>query len=136
VMTDDQAAPRGPVGSDQAAPCGVTRPHHAASPGRTMRLKPFTKPFNKPSRAREPIALDGLGPLGAAICGRIGVDNFTSWFGGASIADATNDSVTLELRTKFNAVQVETRFRDDVLACLQAERPAIERVSFIGRAAA
>jgi len=133
---DDQAAPCGKDNSDQAAPCGVTEPHHAASPGRTMRLKPVLKPFNKPSRARGPSAPGGLGPLGAAIRSRIGADNFGSWFGGASIADATDDSVTLELSTRFNATQVESRFGNDVLACLQAQQSTIERVRFIGRAAA
>jgi hypothetical protein len=133
---DDRAAPCGQVSSDQAAPCGVTEPHHAASPGRTMRLKPVLKPINKPSRAREPSALDGLGPLGAVIRTRIGADNFSSWFRGASIAGATEDSVTLELPTKFNASQVESRFAGDVLACLQAQQSTIERVRFVAKAAA
>jgi hypothetical protein len=35
---DDQAASCGRDNSDLAAPCGVTEPHHAASPSRTMRL--------------------------------------------------------------------------------------------------
>ena len=134
--TDDRAAPRGPVSSDQAAPCGLTEPHHAASPGRTVRLKPFTKPFNKPSRAREPIAHDGLGPLGAAIRGRIGADNFSSWFGGASITAATLDSVTLEVPSRFKASQIESRFGDDVLVCLRAQQATIERVQFVVRRAA
>jgi hypothetical protein len=133
---DDRAAPCGPESSDQAAPCGFTEPHHAASPGRTMRLKPILKPINKPSRARGPSALDGLGPLGAAIRSRIGADNFSSWFGGASIADASEDSVTLEVPTKFNANQIESRYGADVLACLQAEQATIERVRFVARQAA
>lgn len=134
--TDDHAASCGPVSSDQAAPCGFTRPHGAASPGRTMRLKPVLKPFNKPSRAREPSALDGLGSLGAALRSRIGADNFASWFGGASIGAATEDSVILELSTRFKASQVESRFASDVLACLQAQQSTIERVKFIWRSAA
>jgi hypothetical protein len=133
---DDRAAPCGPESSDQAAPCGVTEPHHAASPGRTMRLKPILKPINKPSRAREPSALDGLGSLGAAIRSRIGTDNFASWFGGASVAASTEDSVTIELSTKFKAEQAGNRFGSAVLACLQAQQGTIERVKFVGRSAA
>jgi hypothetical protein len=133
---DDQAASCGRDNSDLAAPCGVTEPHHAASPGRTMRLKPVLKPFNKPSRARGPSALDGLGPLGAAIRIRIGADSFISWFSGASIANATEDSVTIELPTPFKAQQAENRFGGAVLACLKAQQSTIERVRFVGRAAA
>jgi hypothetical protein len=132
---DDRAAPCGPESFDQTAPCGVTRPHHAASPGRTMRLKPILKPINKPSRANEPSALDGLGSLGAAIRGRIGAANFASWFAGASVAASTEDSVTLELSSRFKAIEAENRFGGDVLACLQAQQSTIERVKFIGRAA-
>jgi hypothetical protein len=130
----DNAAPCGTV--DRAAPCGFTGPHHAASPGRTMRLKPFLKPINKPSRAREPIALDGLGSLGVALRSRIGADNFASWFRGASICTATEESVTLEVSTKFGASQIESRFGSDVLACLQAQQPTIECVRFVVRQAA
>jgi hypothetical protein len=132
---DDQAAPCGPESSDQTAPCGVTEPHHAASPGRTMRLKPILKPTNKPSRAREPSSPDGLGSLGAAIRSRIGAESFISWFGGASIANATEDSVTIELPTPFKAQQAENRFGGAVLACLKAQQSTIERVKFIARAA-
>src|ERR1700676_4811945 len=39
-VPDDRAASCGRDNSDLAAPCGVTEPHHAASPGRTLRLKP------------------------------------------------------------------------------------------------
>jgi hypothetical protein len=133
---DDRAAPCGPDSSDQAAPCGVTEPHHAASPSRTMRLKPFLKPINKPSRASEPSSPDGLGPLGAAIRSRIGADSFISWFGRASIVSATEDTVTIELPTPFSVQQVENRFGGAVLACLQAQQPTIERVLFVARAAA
>jgi hypothetical protein len=133
---DYQAAPCGMDNSDQAAPCGITRPHHAASPGRTMRLKPVLKPFNKPSRTREPSSPDGLGPLGAALRVRIGDDNFGSWFAGAGIADATEDSVTIELPSRFKAQQAESRFGSAVLACLQSQQSTIERVRFVGRAAA
>jgi hypothetical protein len=135
--------------ADQTAPCAarttmphhaarliLTGPHHAASPSRTMRLKPVLKPFNKPSRARGPIALDGLGPIGEPLRSRIGADNLASWFGGARIVDATADSVTLELPSKFNASQIENRFGNDVLACLQAQQSSIERVKFTGRSAA
>jgi hypothetical protein len=133
---DDRAAPSGPVSSDRAAPCGVTRPHHAVSPGRTMRLKPVLKPINKPSRARDPSALDGLGPLSAPLRDRIGADNFDSWFPGSRIAEATESSVTVELSSRFRAEQAERRFGGDVLACLQAQQSTIERVRFVGRAAA
>ncbi|UFX41710.1 helix-turn-helix domain-containing protein [Bradyrhizobium sp. 41S5] len=132
----DHAATCGPDVAHQAAPRGFTRPHHAASPGRTMRLKPILKPVNKPSRAREPSALDGLGPLGAAIRNRIGSDNFSAWFGGASIVDATEEAVTLELPTKFKASTIESRYADQVLACLQAQQASIERVRFVARRAA
>ncbi|WP_338688349.1 DnaA N-terminal domain-containing protein [Bradyrhizobium sp. 26S5] len=89
-----------------------------------------------PSRAREPSALDGLGPLGAAIRDRIGSDNFRSWFDGASIGDATEEAVTLELPTKFKASMIESRYADEVLACLQAQQSSIERVRFVARRAA
>ena len=100
-----------------------------------MRLKPVLKPFNKPSRTREPSSPDGLGPLGAAIRSRIGIDDFDSWFGGAGIAEATEDSVTIELQTRFKAQQAENRFGSAVLACLQAQQSSIERVRFVGRTA-
>jgi hypothetical protein len=133
---DDRAAPCGPESSNQTAPCGVTEPHHAVSPSRTMRLKPILKPINKPSRAREPSSPDGLGPLGAAIRSRIGANNFSSWFGGVSIADASEDSVTLEVPTSFKASQIESRYGADVLTCLQAQQPTIEVVLFVARKAA
>jgi hypothetical protein len=133
---DRQAAPCGQESSDRAAPRGFARPHYAASPSRTMRPKPTLKPINEPSRARAPSALDGLGSLGAAIRSRIGADNFSSWFDGASIADATEDCVTLELPTKFKASLVENRYGDDVLACLRAQQATIARVRFVARRAA
>jgi hypothetical protein len=49
----DQAAPRGLDKNDQAAPRGSTGPHHAASPGRKVRLEPVIEPIIEPSRARE-----------------------------------------------------------------------------------
>jgi hypothetical protein len=89
-----------------------------------------------PSRARGPSRPKGLGPLAASLRAKIGSAEFNSWFVGADISEATEDSVTIELPTPFKAHEAENRFGGAVLACLQAEQPAIERVSFIGRAAA
>jgi chromosomal replication initiation ATPase DnaA len=100
-----------------------------------MRLKPFTKPFKEPSRAKAPSSPDGLGPLGAPLRSRIGRDKFDAWFGGAVIAGSTDDSVTVELPTKFKASHVERNFEADVLACCKAQQSTIERVRFIARAA-
>jgi chromosomal replication initiation ATPase DnaA len=100
-----------------------------------MRLKPFTKPFNKPSRAKAPSSPDGLGALGAPLRNRIGRDKFEAWFGGAVIAGSTEDSVTVELSTKFKASHVERNFEADVLACCKAQQSTIEHVRFIARAA-
>jgi helix-turn-helix protein/DnaA-like protein len=130
----NQAARCGQEKSDQAAPRGFTRPRHAASPSRTTRLKPVLEPISEPSRA--PSTLDGLGALGAAISSRIGTDYFASWFAGANVADVTERSVTLEFPTQFKANQVENRYGDDVLACLQAQQATIERVRFVARQAA
>jgi hypothetical protein len=128
--------PAAPCGSDdQAAPCGVTRPHHAVSPSRTMRLKPTLKPFNEPSRAKAPSSPDGLGALGAPLRNRIGRDKFEAWFGGAVIAGSTEDSVTMELPTKFKASHVQKNFEADVLACCKAQQSTVEHVRFIARAA-
>jgi chromosomal replication initiation ATPase DnaA len=96
-----------------------------------MRLKPFTKP----SRAKAPSSPDGLGALGAPLRSRIGQDKFDAWFGGAVIAGSTDDSVTVELPTKFKASHVERNFEADVLACCKAQQSTIERVRFIARAA-
>jgi hypothetical protein len=73
TLWDDQAAQCGLVDDEnQAAPCGTAKPHHAARPSRTMRLKPFTKPFNQPSRPKAPSCPDGLG-AGARCEGKQGV---------------------------------------------------------------
>jgi Helix-turn-helix domain len=133
--TVDHTASCGSVAADQAAPCGVTEPHHAVSPSRTMRLKPVLKPFNKPSRAKAPSSPDGLGALGAPLRNRIGREKFDAWFGGAVIAGSTADSVTVEFPTKFRASHVERNFEADVLACCQAQQSTIERVRFTARAA-
>jgi hypothetical protein len=118
-----------------AARMALTKPHHAASPGRTMRPKPFTKPFNEPSRAKAPSSPDGLGALGAPLRNRIGRDKFEAWFRGAVIARSTEDSVTMELPTKFKASHVQKNFEADVLACCKAQQSTVEHVRFIARAA-
>ena len=101
-----------------------------------MRLKPSTKPFNKPTRAKAPSSPDGLGALGAPLCNRIGRDKFEAWFGGAVIAASSEDSVTLELPSRFKARYVEQNFEADVLACCRAQQSTIERVKYTARAAA
>ena len=54
---------------------------------------------------------------------------------GARLAASTEDSVTLELSSRFKAIEAENRFGGDVLACLQAQQSTIERVKFVGRSA-
>jgi hypothetical protein len=89
-----------------------------------------------PSRAQGPSRPKGLGPLAAPLRARIGSTDFNAWFVGAGIADATEDSVTIELPTAFKAQQAENRFGCAVLACLQAQQSTIERVKFVWRSAA
>jgi hypothetical protein len=77
MLWEYQAAPCGTVADgDQAASSGAAMPQGAVRPCRTMRLKPFTKPFNEPSRAKAPSSPDGLGALGAPLRNRIGRDKF------------------------------------------------------------
>jgi Helix-turn-helix domain len=137
MLWEDQTATCGMVAAEhQAAPHGMAKPHGAVRPSRTMRLKPSIKPFNDPSRAKAPSSLDGLGALGAPLRKRIGRDKFEAWFGGATIAESTEDSVTLELPSNFRARHVEDKFGADVLACCRAHHATIERVKFTARAAA
>ena len=136
MLWEDHTAPCGTVTTeDQAASSGAAMPQGAVRPCRTMRLKPFTQPFNKPSRAKAPSSPDGLGALGAPLRNRIGHDKFEAWFGGAVIAGSTEDSVTVELPSRFKASHIERNFEADVLACCKAQQSTIERVKFIARAA-
>jgi hypothetical protein len=137
MLWEGQAAPCGMDAEEhQAAPRGTAKPQCAARPSRTMRLKPFTKPFNEPSRAKPPSRPDGLGALGAPLRNRLGRDKFEAWFGGAIIAESTEDSVTLELPSRFKARYVEQNFEADVLACCRAQRSTIERVRYSARVVA
>lgn len=139
MLWHDQAAPCGTVDTTEpaepAAPCGTARPHHAARPSRTMRHKPSTKPFNKPSRAKPPSRPDGLGDLGARLRSRIGRDKFDAWFAGATVVGSTDHSVTVEMPSKMFASHAAQNFEADVLACCRAQQSTIERVRFVARAA-
>jgi hypothetical protein len=101
-----------------------------------MRLKPSTKPFNKPSRAKPPSSPDGLGDLGARLRSRIGRDKFDAWFGAAAIVASTDESVTVEMPSKLYASHAAQNFEADVLACCQDQQSTIERVKFVARRAA
>jgi hypothetical protein len=137
MLWEDQAAPCGMVAAEhQAALRGTAKPQGAVRPSRTMRLKPTTKPFNEPTRAKAPSSPDGLGALGAPLRNRIGRDKFEAWFGGAVIAAASEDSVTLELTSRFKARYIEQNFEADVLACCRAQQSTIESVKYTARAAA
>jgi Helix-turn-helix domain len=136
MLWEDHTAPCGTVAAeDHTAPRGTAMPQGAVRPCRTMRLKPFTKPFNEPSRAKAPSSPDGLGALGAPLRNRIGRDKFEAWFGGAVIAGSTEDSVTMELPTRFRAAHVQKNFEADVLACCKAQQSTVEHVRFVARAA-
>ncbi|MEH2468968.1 hypothetical protein V1281_001776 [Nitrobacteraceae bacterium AZCC 2161] len=90
-------------------------------------ILPF-KSHKIPSRGREPSGADALGSLGATIGARIGHDKLKAWFGKASIADVTADTVTIELPDGFLRDRVDSDFGDVVLKCCQELVPSIKRV--------
>lgn len=87
-------------------------------------------PFNSldtPSRARGPSSTDVLGPA-AALERRLGSEKFSSWFGGVSIVEETEDTITLKAPTKFKANYLIQHFETDILAAWQVTKPSVVHI--------
>lgn len=89
-----------------------------------------TLPLNShefPSRERGPSSTDVLGPA-AALERRLGSDKFASWFGGVTIVEETEDTVTLKAPTKFKANYLIQHFEADILAAWRISKPTVVHI--------
>jgi biotin operon repressor len=89
-----------------------------------------------PERPSEPFRDDALGSLGAAMRRRLGDATYRSWFGQATIAAETPDTLTLAVSSTFARDHIIAQFSPQILACCRAARPAVLRVDVVVRDAA
>ena len=112
---------------------GVAKPWHGCHPN--LSIKEFnnlsSEPDTAPGEPRRALGALGSLPLGEKLRERIGPDKFQDWLGRgeAELVEQTATSVTIAVRDKFFASQLNSRFEADVLACL----PGVLRVEFVVR---
>lgn len=61
---------------------------------------------------------------------RLGREDFSAWFSGMSVHEAT-DRLVLLMTSKFHISWVDAHFHDDILAAAQAAWPTVREVYYI-----